>query len=330
MALGLPWKVEILQRLQNRDRQEFVSFKDLIKSHNKLFDNADTLKSKIVQLEIQTLQMKQENAELQDKTSSTSSSGAVGSEKVQALEQKIYKLQEELTVLHRTKGENAQKVIELNNVITQKNDDLSLKEAQLQDSLINLDCVKTEAKRLEQTIVELEATDQMLKDELQALQMAYNSLELKFGKVQEENRELVERWMMKKAKDADAMNFENEQQTRARQAKLQQDLMEAAKEPIALPKKNRTSSSPLDHNGDHDIPSPPYCFFTTLPTEPLHKVIGHDGEVNAVAFSPNGRCFATGGSDKLVKIWEIGKTCDNKASIHGCNAGITSIEFDLQ
>ena len=32
----------------------------------------------------------------------------------------------------------------------------------------------------------------MLKDELQALQLAYNSLEMKFGKVQEENRELVQ------------------------------------------------------------------------------------------------------------------------------------------
>jgi hypothetical protein len=31
----------------------------------------------------------------------------------------------------------------------------------------------------------------MLKDELQALQLAYTSLEVKFGKVQEENRELV-------------------------------------------------------------------------------------------------------------------------------------------
>ncbi|XP_028405622.1 autophagy-related protein 16-1-like [Dendronephthya gigantea] len=330
MASGFPWKVEILQRLQNRDRKEFVSFKDLIKSHNKLFDNADTLKSKIVQLEIQTLHMKQENAELQDKTSKTSSSGTVGSEKVQALEHKIDKLKEELIGLHRTKGENAQKVIELNNMITQKNEDLSLKEAQLQDSLINLDSVKTEAKRLEQTIMELEATNQMLKDELQALQMAYNSLEIKFAKTQEENRELVERWMVKKAKDADAMNLENEQMTRARQAKLRHDLMEAAKEPVALPPKKRTSSSSLDHNGDHDIPAPPYCFFTSLPTEPLHKVVAHDGEVNAVAFSPNGRYFATGGSDKLVKIWEIGKTCDTKSTIHGCNAGVTSVEFDMQ
>ena len=37
MASGLAWKVEILERLQNRDRQEFVSFKDLIKS--RMFDS---------------------------------------------------------------------------------------------------------------------------------------------------------------------------------------------------------------------------------------------------------------------------------------------------
>lgn len=37
MASELPWKVDILQRLQNRDRQEFVSFKDLIKSRMSIF-----------------------------------------------------------------------------------------------------------------------------------------------------------------------------------------------------------------------------------------------------------------------------------------------------
>lgn len=77
--------------------------------------------------------------------------------------------------------------------------------------------MKTETKRLESTIMELEATNQvnrleclycfivfhsmiihlydgslkMLKDELQALQLAYNSLEMKYGRVQEDNRELV-------------------------------------------------------------------------------------------------------------------------------------------
>lgn len=37
MASGFGWKVEILHRLQQRDRQEFVSFKDLIKSRMSYF-----------------------------------------------------------------------------------------------------------------------------------------------------------------------------------------------------------------------------------------------------------------------------------------------------
>lgn len=322
------WKADILQRLQQRDQQEFVAFKNLIKSHNKLFDNADTLKSQIVQLEIQTLQMRQENTDLQERVSS-SSCGVVSSEKVLALEQKVFKLQEELTKLHRTKGENAQKVIELNNTIAQRNDDLSLKEAELQDSLVNLLSIKTESKRLEQTIVELETTNQMIKDELQALQMAYVSLEDKFGKIQEENRELVERWMMKKAKDADLMNFENEQQARARHAKLQRDLMEAAKEPVTLPKKSCSVSSE-DQNGESEYLNPQFCVFASLPTEPVHKVAAHDGEVNAVAYATTGRYFATGGSDKVVKIWELGKSCEIMSTLHGCNAGVTSVQFDVQ
>ncbi|XP_046853261.1 autophagy-related protein 16-1-like isoform X2 [Xenia sp. Carnegie-2017] len=325
------WKLELLQRLERRDRLEFLSFKDLIKSHNKLFDNADILQSKIVQLEIQTLQMKQENADLQERASisgfSYSLSGTFNSDKVQAFEQKIYKLQEELTVLHRTKGENAQKVIELNKTITKKDNDLSFKEAKLQDSHINLECMKTETKRLESTIMELEATNQMLKDELQALQLAYNSLEMKYGRVQEDNRELVERWMIKKAKDADAMNLENEQQTKARQDRLRRDLMEAAKEPVTLPPRSPMSS--FDYNGDN-LSSPSFCFSTSIPSVPLHKVNAHDGEVNTVGFSPNGQFFATGGSDKLVKLWKIDKTCEVISKIYGCNAGVTSIEIDSQ
>ena len=30
----------------------------------------------------------------------------------------------------------------------------------------------------------------------------------------------------------------------------------------------------------------------------------HDGEVNAVLWSPTGSMFATGGSDRKIKLWE--------------------------
>ena len=31
----------------------------------------------------------------------------------------------------------------------------------------------------------------------------------------------------------------------------------------------------------------------------------HDGEVNAVRFSPGSRLLATGGMDRRVKLWEV-------------------------
>ena len=30
----------------------------------------------------------------------------------------------------------------------------------------------------------------------------------------------------------------------------------------------------------------------------------HDGEVNAIQWSPSGRLFATGGADRKIKLWE--------------------------
>jgi len=32
---------------------------------------------------------------------------------------------------------------------------------------------------------------------------------------------------------------------------------------------------------------------------------GHEGEVNAVRWGPSGRMFASGGSDRKVKLWEL-------------------------
>lgn len=46
----------------------------------------------------------------------------------QALEQKVYKLQEELTDLHRRKGENAQQLVELNQCLQERDKVLATKE----------------------------------------------------------------------------------------------------------------------------------------------------------------------------------------------------------
>ena len=48
--------------------------------------------------------------------------------------------------------------------------------------------------------------------------------------MQEDNNDLVTRWMAQKAEMADRMNSENDMVVKAKQKKLQQQLEEAAKE----------------------------------------------------------------------------------------------------
>lgn len=59
------------------------------------------------------------------------------------------------------------------------------------------------------------------------------------------------------------------------------------------------------------------------------KFDAHDGEVNAVRWSPIKYLFATGGADRKVKMWDVRlskmKPC---SSFVGSNAAINSIEFD--
>ncbi|XP_078259042.1 ATG16 autophagy related 16-like 2 [Rhinoraja longicauda] len=69
--------------------------------------------------------------------------------------------------------------------------------------------------------------------------------------------------------------------------------------------------------------------FTRIPAQVRHSVTAHDGEVNAVKFSPNSKIVATGGSDRKVKLWAIvGGTLQDQKTLEGSNDGVTSIEFD--
>ncbi|XP_048588907.1 autophagy-related protein 16 [Nematostella vectensis] len=333
MAAGgeaLTWRRKILQKLEYRNQNDVQGFCDLIKAHNKMFEIADTSKAKITQLEIQVFQLQQERVELQSRIQELNSGQTIpggtsaSSEKVASLEQKLFKAQEELTELHRRKSESAQKIVELNNNIKQKDEEILAKGAQLHDAQNNQDALKTECNNLAQVIVELEKTNEILKDELQVLQLEHTSLEEKHRKTQEENRELVERWMMQKARDADKVNLDNEHQQRIRHAKLQKDLIEAAKEPVNVP-------IPKSGSFDCGPPVAPFCVITTIPSYPTSKFDAHDGEVLSARFSISGRLFATGGGDKKVKLWEmLNDVCLPKGTLHGCSFAVTSVEFDPQ
>lgn len=96
---------------------------------------------------------------------------------------------------------------------------------------------------------------------------------------------------------------------------MKRELAEAARESSA-----RRSSSPVTINEREDLfqgsltAGGNVFFGDEIPNKVHINFDAHDGEVNAVQWSPVDRVVATGGSDRKVKLWDVGKgekNCEN-------------------
>ena len=80
--------------------------------------------------------------------------------------------------------------------------------------------------------------------------------------------------------------------------------------------------------------SPLYCYLIKciafrIPTRAYLNFEAHDGEVNAVKWSPHGLTMITGGSDRKVKVWDISKgSPELRGTLTGSNGAIMSLDFD--
>uniref|UniRef100_A0A8C9VFX7 ATG16 autophagy related 16-like 1 (S. cerevisiae) n=1 Tax=Scleropages formosus TaxID=113540 RepID=A0A8C9VFX7_SCLFO len=358
------WKRHIAEQLKLRDRLQRQAFEEIIQQYNRLLEKSDL--QAVLSERLQT----------DNKLSTVSRSPGVDAGRSDALLQEMAQIrirhQEELTELHKKRGELAQNVIQLNNQLQQK--DKEIQSNGMQEYQQRIAELEGECRELRSSLQDLERANQTLKDEYDALQITFSALEEKLRRTTEDNQELVSRWMAEKAQEANRLNAENEKDCRRRQAKLQKELADAAKEPLPLdpdddievlpeeapetpaesspgrmvsrtPSKRASQPPPaglldsissifgrrrsVNSSPDSTETNTGVCVEVRVPSTALHVFDAHDGEVNAVRFSPGSRLLATGGMDRRVKLWEVvSGRCELKGALTGSNAGITSIEFD--
>ncbi|XP_065816331.1 autophagy-related protein 16-1 isoform X3 [Labrus bergylta] len=315
------WKRHVSEQLKLRDRVQRQSFEELIHQYNRLLERSD----------LQAVLSERYQADKYEVQRGHETSSGAESSRSDALQQEMAQMrirhQEELTELHKKRGELAQSVIELNNQIQQKDKEIQSNEAKMLEYQQQISGLEGDCRELRSSLQDLERANQTLKDEYDALQITFSALEEKLRKTTEDNQELVSRWMAEKAQEANKLNAENEKDTRRRQAKLQKELADAAKEPLPVDPRRPAgsfSSSPENTEAPSGV-----CADVRVPSTALHVFDAHDGEVNAVRFSPGSRLLATGGMDRRVKLWEVvAGRCEPKGALTGSNAGITSIDFD--
>uniref|UniRef100_A0A182NGA6 WD_REPEATS_REGION domain-containing protein n=1 Tax=Anopheles dirus TaxID=7168 RepID=A0A182NGA6_9DIPT len=303
------WRDVIADRLRERNKNESARFADIIHYNNRLFDTAAKLRQENLDLKI--------DKKIRDSVNVAGSAGsgtgfgtdvaAITNAQIQSLEKKVLAQQEELTDLHKRKGEHSQMVITLNQKLTELQRLLAEKERVLADKTAL--CVA-----LKEELDELKASHVTIKDESLASQLRANTAEDKLRTVQDENTKLLNLLMEYKSRDAEIMNKENDKFVKEKKARIESELERAIRD-IPGPSSLGADLDRFDVDG--------------LPEGVEFKFDAHDGEVNAVRWSPIERIVATGGADRKVKLWDVGKgVCEQRGVLVGSNQGINSVEFD--
>lgn len=270
-AGGFPgWRIHISSELRRRDREQRQAFEELILQYNRLLEKSD----------LQSVLAEKLQAEKYDLLSRHDTSpgpdGMRNDAILQDMAQMRIKHQEELTELHKKRGELAQTVIELNNQMNQKGKEIQANKETIEDYMRSINSLETECQELRNKLQELERVNQTLKDEYDALQITFNALEEKLRKTTEDNQELVTRWMAEKAQEANRLNAENEKDTKRRQARLQKELADAAKEPLSVEQDDdiEVLNDNADVSGDAAA-APPIGRISSLSESPL---LGHHSD----------------------------------------------------
>ncbi|KPP58401.1 autophagy-related protein 16-1-like, partial [Scleropages formosus] len=286
------WKRHIAEQLKLRDRLQRQAFEEIIQQYNRLLEKSD----------LQAVLSERLQTDKFDLQSRQDLSPGVDAGRSDALLQEMAQIrirhQEELTELHKKRGELAQNVIQLNNQLQQKDKEIQSNEAKMQEYQQRIAELEGECRELRSSLQDLERANQTLKDEYDALQITFSALEEKLRRTTEDNQEL-----------------------RASQPPPA-GLLDSISSIFG--RRRSVNSSPDSTETNTGV-----CVEVRVPSTALHVFDAHDGEVNAVRFSPGSRLLATGGMDRRVKLWEVvSGRCELKGALTGSNAGITSIEFD--
>ncbi|KFM79852.1 Autophagy-related protein 16-1, partial [Stegodyphus mimosarum] len=306
---GFRW--EVIKKLKKRNENERKRYEDIVHLTNSLYEALDFHQKENLRLRVSKASLEQDVIELQRNPDSCLSKPSERSS-----EKKILLLQDEVAELHKQKGKFAQQVINLRNALDEKEKEIASKNAQILELETSLNATEQLLKKVQQKLSETDHNLQFIKDEYDALLITYSSVEEKKQKLEKENQELIARLIEVKAEDADRLNAETELIQRKKQAKLQKELEEAAREPVSL---------------DTSRSKAAVCLDAIVPRKVMYKFDAHDGEVNAVAWTHTDFKFATAGGDRKVKLWDIvsGQAC-LKGVAHESNSSIYSVDFDSE
>ena len=158
-------RLDVLAKLRQRNQRESKPFAALFELQGRLSEQNLQLRSENSSLNFVNEKLKEENQSLKSKSTpqDPSSSSIQSNENYLELQRKLFSLQEEVTELHRKKGDNAQQVIDLSATVKGNEVVIAEKQTMIEALEAELLGVRDDLKSTESQMAELESTNQLLK-----------------------------------------------------------------------------------------------------------------------------------------------------------------------
>ncbi|OVA20541.1 WD40 repeat [Macleaya cordata] len=232
------------------------------------------------------------------------SQGSEWKDKAETLElelQQCYKAQSRLS---------EQLVVEVSECRTSKAL-LQEKEALINDLQNEVTQAREECSQLKETLEEKIKALELVVDENKALKAQLEEVTLKAKNAENENKMLIDRWMLQKMQDAERLNEAN---------LLYEDMM------------NRIKASGIEQLAQQQVDGVVRQFEagaenfagSTIPTECKHKIFAHEGGCGSILFEYHSDKLISGGQDRTVKIWDT-KTGMLSRTLHGSLGSILDL-----
>ncbi|CCM02796.1 uncharacterized protein FIBRA_04907 [Fibroporia radiculosa] len=129
---------------------------------------------------------------------------------ITSLESQISSLRDELATVYKTQGQNAQRLLAMNETLREKEELSRVDSENLRKSRDEIVTLRKKVDQHNELMAEKDRTAQILHDEINTLQLELSQIEERNSQLGKDNAKLLQRWLDAKQAEVNKMNEANE------------------------------------------------------------------------------------------------------------------------
>ncbi|OBZ78756.1 Protein tipD [Grifola frondosa] len=165
---------------------------------------------------------------------------------ITSLESQISSLRDELATVYKTQGQNAQRLLAMNETLREKEELSRIDSENLRKTREEVVVLRKKVDQHNELMAEKDRTAQILHDEINTLQLELSQIEERNQTLNRDNAKLLQRWLDAKQAEANKMNEANQ---------FYEDMQ--SQRQAVLNWRTGSASGAGDDSNNGDMPSPP-------------------------------------------------------------------------